>query len=393
MSQQRTDAGRAPSLWLERNAGTRVPASAIRHSADVVVVGGGVVGVSVAYWLGRFGVDVVLLESRELGWGASGRNAGFMLAGSSPLEDMTVMLANLGEEEIDAGYEEVGHLALATTEAVVERIKDEIGRRPASAPPLHLLDRAECEHLLGRRLDRGFLAGRWLPSAAAVDPVRLVVGLAGAARRRGVALVRTAALGIRRAGSGLEVDTHLGRIRSRYVVVACGAWTGRVMPAVARLIEPTRGQMLATAPAQPVLRVGIAVNWGSVYCRQLRTGEILIGGLREVDPAPERTSTIGLNHRIQSALSTFLSEALPGFSAPEVRWRWAGIMDVTRDGRPLVGPCPGADGVWLAAGFGGHGLPPAFGAGRLVAESICKGEVREEIGALDPGRAALEEAA
>jgi len=381
---------RAPSLWLARSDDALTPSVADRlpTATDVVVVGGGIMGMSVAYWLARLGARVLVLESRLPGWGASGRNGGLLLAGGSPLEDPAAIGAVLREEHIDAHHDRPGHLALCTSQETVEAVRAEIARRASSAAPLVLLDRDECEQLLGMQMSPRFVGGRWLPQAALIDPVRLLRGLAGAAVRRGAVIAtRTAALSV----DGTTVRTPRGVVEAADVVLACGVRTAALAPALASALHPVRGQMLATAPMRPIFRMGLAVDRGTVYWRQTRSGEVVVGGLRARDPAAERTRREALNPHIQSGLTQFLPEAFPELGRVEVRWRWAGIMDETADGRPLVGRVPGSPGQWTIAGFGGHGLPAAVSAGRALAESMLAGVQAGVLARLDPARTITEE--
>jgi sarcosine oxidase subunit beta len=354
--------------------------------AEVVVVGGGVIGAAAAYWLARMGAGVLLLESRLPGWGASGRNAGLVLGGPASLE---MVRATLAEEGIDAGYEEPGHLALASSDAVLASFRRELAARPAGATPLHLLDHAECEALLGTRVAPRFLGGRWMPLAGALHPARFVHGLAGAAVRRGAVLAsRTPVRRVRRAAGGgeWEVATARGRVRAGRVVLACSAGAARLWPPLAGVLAATRGQVLATRPLPRLFRPGMAVDYGSLYWRQTGDGTVVLGGLFGLDPERERSAREALNPRIQGALERFLPEAFPDLPPVAVARRWAGIMDATPDGRPVVGEWPDAPGLWVAAGFGGHGLPPALGTGRALARAIVEGERPAELDALDPGR-------
>jgi gamma-glutamylputrescine oxidase len=130
----------------------------------------------------------------------------------------------------------------------------------------------------------------------------------------------------------------------------------------------------------------MAVDYGAVYWRQREDGSVLIGGCRDADPLPERSDRAAVNPRIQAALERFLPEAFPDLGPVAVARRWAGIMDATPDGRPLLGRWPGGAGPWVAAGFGGHGLPPALGAGKALARAIADGVPPPELAALDPAR-------
>jgi glycine/D-amino acid oxidase-like deaminating enzyme len=228
----------------------------------------------------------------------------------------------------------------------------------------------------------GFRGGRWLPGGALVHPARLLYGLAlDGPNRRADRHLRAVP-----AGGRVVVRTTRGTVAARAAVVACGAASGALLPGLATVLRPVRGQVLATAPVAPVFGPGMAVDWGTAYWRQAPDGAIVLGGLGGHDPEAERTNRAVVNWRIQSALRRFLPEAFPGLSRIHVARRWAGIMDVTPDGAPIVGPWPGGSPTWVVAGFGGHGLPPALGAGRMVARSIATGRLDEDLRRLDPGR-------
>lgn len=379
-----------PTCWFSQDVGK--PATellSLPHASEVVVVGGGVLGVAVTYWLTRFGLNVVLLEAAQLGWGASGRNAGFMLSGSSPLEDPGMVRAVLQEEAIDAELLEPGHLALASSGEIEEKILQEIAQRSPSAPPLHWLDRAQCEDLVGLRICGRFRGGRWHPSGRTIHPIRFLYGLARAAIRRGaVVACDTRALELSCLGGGndrLEVVTSKGSVFARHVVIACQAKTGLLIPGLQQAFTPVRGQVLCTSKLRPMFRIGLAVDWGTLYWRQVADGAIVLGGYHNLDPSAEATAEEGLNPRIQSALQAFLPDAFPGFPPFAVQQRWSGVMDETLDGKPIVGPLDGKN-MWVIAGCGGHGLPPALGLARALAESVVQGKVPTCLNAFQPGR-------
>jgi glycine/D-amino acid oxidase-like deaminating enzyme len=137
---------------------------------------------------------------------------------------------------------------------------------------------------------------------------------------------------------------------------------------------------------KPVFHVAMAVDWGSVYWRQTADGVIVLGGLRNRDAAAETSTREAVNPRVQAALTSFLPEAFPGFPKPAVRLRWAGIMDETADAKPIVGRRADGSNVWVVAGFGGHGLPPALGIGRAVAQAIVHDRRPAELDPFDPAR-------
>lgn len=93
-----------------------------------------------------------------------------------------------------------------------------------------------------------------------------------------------------------------------------------------------------------------------------------------------------LNPKIQSALAQFLPDAFPSFPEFVARQQWAGIMDETADGKTIVGQWPDGRNIWVVAGFGGHGLPPALGVGKALAESVMRGQTTAALSALNPSR-------
>ncbi|HEX6903882.1 MAG TPA: FAD-dependent oxidoreductase [Thermoanaerobaculia bacterium] len=376
----------APTYWLSQSGMREAPPAFLPARAEVAVIGGGVIGVVAAYEMARLGASPLLLERRRPGWGASGRNAGLVLGNAASLDGMRAVLA---EERLDADYGEPGHLALASSAAMLERMREEIARRPPGAMPVQALDRGACEDVLGMRIAAGFAGGRWMPRAGAVHPARLVSGLADAAARRGATIA--AGTGVRRFrrvsnGDGFELETSRGRVRTRQVVLACGAASGWLWRPLRALLSPSRGQVLATAPLPALFGPGLAVDYGAVYWRQAPDGVVVLGGCHHLDPAAEATGRVGLNPRIQDALERFLPEAFPGLPPVRVAWRWAGIMDQTPDGRPLAGAWPDGSGLWIAAGFGGHGLPPALEIGRALARAVVAGERPALPATLDPAR-------
>ncbi len=376
------------SFWQQDTERAAFPTPArLPPRADALVIGGGALGMAACYWLARAGLRTVLLERRGLGWGASGRNAGLMLAGAGPLEDPALLREVLSEERLEVGYRQPGHLALASSPEVWERIREEAARRAPQLPPLHALDRAACEDLLGMRIAPGFCGGRWLPSGGLVHPLRLIDGLATAAAARGAVIAtETAARTIGSAGADLRIATSRGVLRAGAVICACHSACADLLPELATCFRPIRGQMLATEPLPTLFRMGMAVDWGALYWRQANSGAVLLGGCRRLDPQTETGRCEALNPLIQTALERFLPETFPDLPPVRVARRWAGIMDETPDGRPLVGPAPQTPGCWVLAGFGGHGLPGALGFARALADAVVSGALSPAILPYNPAR-------
>jgi glycine/D-amino acid oxidase-like deaminating enzyme len=258
---------------------------------------------------------------------------------------------------------------------VWDRIRSEARSR---AGRIEALDRADCETLLRGPLSDEIYGGRWYRDARVIDPVRLTRGLARAARRHGARIsVRQRVRRIETRAGSYEVSTGRSRIVAHHVIVACNAWSPLLIPELRTLIKAQPAQVFATAPISPALPFGLALDWGTVYWRQAPDGAVLAGGLGRLDRPTDPHRRQRVNRLVQHEVARTLDRVFPGRSLPQVRRRWAGIMDATPDGRPIVDRV--SDGVWVAAGLAGHGLPPALGIGRAVAASLCKGTIATEI--------------
>lgn len=346
-------------------------------------------GVSTAYWLARAGMEVLILEGQELAWGASGRNVGLMLHAYRPLEDPKLVLAVLAEEDIEADYAKPGHLAIAGSEAIWEKICEESFRRRNTPAPVYALDLSACEDLLGMRLNRKFLGGRWWPQGRLIHPVRFVYGLAWAASRHGAGVLTRVQVERLEAIAGREcfaLHTNRGILRARQVVFACNNRLLEFAPDFRKYIRAVVSQVMATAPLPQLFRIGLALDWGTVYWRQAPDGAIVLGGYGTTDTPFGSVDSAGVNTRIQKALSDFLPDTFPGFPAFSVRHRWAGVMDCPVDSQPMIGAMPGIPNQWIIAGFGGHGMPAGLGAGKALAEAVVTGQTPGILQSFDPGR-------
>ena len=332
--------------------------------ADVIVIGGGIAGVSLLHHLGLRGIDSVLLERSHLAAGASGRNAGFLLAG---------VAANYAEAVRAFGRDrarEVWQLTNENHDAMIEAVEGhEVGHRRSGSATLASGDGEgrqlqESEQLLREDGFEAHWDGRRLinPRDGEANPAALVGALArqappGAVREG----VEVTALSPARAG----VTVHAGgrECRAGVVILATNAYTQQLVPQIA--IAPKRAQMLASAPIpRPVCDLPTYSYGGYRYWRQLAGGEILIGGWRDTAKEAE----VGYDERPTRGIQDHLDAQLERLgAAAQVTHRWAGTMGFTETGLPLVGPVAGMPNVHICAGFNGHGMGFAFmSAKRLV---------------------------
>ena len=169
-----------------------------------------------------------------------------------------------------------------------------------------------------------------------------------------------------------------------HVVVATDGYGRGLVPELADLIWPTRGQMIACAPLdQRLFDRPHYARQGFDYWQQLPDGRVLLGGFRDVSIMDELTDVEETTPTIQASLERFLGELIG--EPPRITHRWAGIFGLTQDMLPLAGRIPGRERIWVAAGYSGHGNIPGFACGELVADAIL-GQDSPQLELLDPVR-------
>lgn len=356
----------------------------------MVIVGGGVTGAALLAEL----PDAVLIEaSEDLAAGASGRNAGFLLAG----------VASCYADAVGAYGSSLAAEIWAFTIENRERWFNwlggaaEVRRRGSWTVAVNAAEADRLQESAALLAENGFEA-EWYPHPGGLEsfqgallnprdgelnPALAVGALAAGAEDRIVLGARVDA-----------IESGAGRVRLRVgessvvceqVVLATNAWTSLLLPSVP--ITPVRAQMLATTPTTvPLVYRPAYADRGYQYWRQRADGRVLVGGYRNRALAAENTADASPTPEVQQHLDGHL--ALIGAAGLPVTHRWAGTMGFTPDGLPLVGAAPGLPGVWLCGGYSGHGLGFALESARRLAAHLQGGPAPPSW--LDPGRAGNE---
>lgn len=341
---------------------------ALPERCEVLVIGGGIAGVSTLWWLLRGGRSAVLVEADRLAAGASGRNAGVI--GSGPNRPYALAVQEFGR----SAAAEIQAFTLENHDRLVEALagrSPHYRRRGGQTWPVDREEAALLEESAQLERDDGFDAewnGRCLvhPRNGEHNPVETVLALASDAPadsiREGVRVT-----GLEASASGVVVvDAAGAECRADQVVVCLNAFTPQLLPEVA--IAPTRAQALATAPVgHPVAPCPQGRDHGYQYWNQLADGRVVAGGYRNLAIAEE----VGYRLEITPTLQNALDRHLVGIEADApVTHRWAGIMGFTSNGLPFVGPAPGRPNVHLLAGFNGHGFAVSFLSARNLVRSL-----------------------
>ncbi|HET9437617.1 MAG TPA: FAD-dependent oxidoreductase [Gaiellaceae bacterium] len=368
-------------FWLAEPA-EPLPSGRVDGVADVAVVGGGITGCSCALALAQAGRKVRLFEAREVAGGASGRNGGFALRGGAA--PYPVLAASIGEEPTaslwrwteaelvelaslaDDAFRATGSLRLAVDEEEREELRQEYeSLRTAGFA-------AEWREPLPSPLTGRYPAALFHPPDGVLQPARLVRRIAR-----------------RAAEAGVEIHEHtrvesLADANASTVVIATDGYPSGLLGGLEGLIVPTRGQVVATEPIEELLfEIPHYGRHGFDYWHQRRDGRIVAGGFRDVSLDTEFTAQEATTEIVQNALERFVEEHV---GRPlRIDYRWAGIFGMVFDFLPVVGRVPGADGLWVAGGYSGHGNVLGFACGRLVARAIL-GEDDPKLALFDPAR-------
>lgn len=349
------------------------------EQADVVVVGGGVVGLSTAFHLAEAGVDVLLVERAELGSGSTCKAAGGVRAHFS--DPVNVQLgqrslhafenfARRPGGEIDLAQH--GYLFLLDDPAEVDAFERGVRMQNELGVPSRMLTVEQARTLSPYVEPDGLLAAVLSPTGGHCTPEGVVQGYAHGARAHGTVLCQHRTVtGVTTSGGRInEVQTDRGPIRTSTVVCAAGAWSAAVgeMVAVDLPVQPLRRQILVTEaiPGLPA-RMPFTIDFAtSLYFHDEGRG-LLIG---MSDPDEE----YGFHLRTDDGWLPRLSEAVahraPRLSDVGIAHGWAGLYEVTPDHNALIGEATQLPGFFYATGFSGHGFLQAPAVGEVVRDLV-----------------------
>ncbi|MEW5720739.1 MAG: FAD-dependent oxidoreductase [Chloroflexota bacterium] len=353
----------------------------MKSRANVVIIGGGIIGTSVAYHLAQRGVrEIVLLEADMVGGGSSGRSAAMILLQMS--REMTIRLSQESFKEYlnfenefgaDIGYKPIGYLNLATNEIAAE-LRGQVELQRRLGVPTEILSPDEIARLVPALNVSDLEFGSICWQDGVIDPHSVMQAYVKHARRLGVEInEKVEAMGIvleraRVAG----VRTTAGDVATPIVINAAGAraaqvgaWVGLNLP-----IKNFKRTIFITdrfdeIPDQTPFVMDLAVEW---YFRKEGKGILLGMGTEESATFEPQLEWEFLDAMIQRAL-----RRAPILANARVMRGWAGLRSLTPDDYPILGCAPGVAGFINCCGWGGHGVMHAPMAGQLVAELIADG--------------------
>ncbi|TID23685.1 gb [Venturia nashicola] len=387
---------------------------AVPESADVVVVGCGITGASAARCLTEQdpALDVVVLEAREVCWGATGRNGGHLQPllfdrtseiASFELDNCAEVAKYISENDVQCEYRQVDGCRTFWTKDLLKEAKSHVDALHKESPeigkfvsivtePTELATHKVLPSCPGVTLSRG--AGSLWPYKLVTFIIRKLL-----AEKKIKLYTHTPVTSLTGNPKNYSLQTPNGTIKTRHVLLATNAYTSHLLPSFAPHIVPVRGTMSALLP--PPNSTILPNSYGFVgagpganpnaddYLIQRPfsgvpnpTGHLMFGGGRtaglleaigETDDAVVDKGSVSYLQKI--LLETLdLGEGAKGMEELEVDQAWSGIMGYSRDNAPWVGGVPGMEGVWLCAGYTGHGMPNATLCARAAVELLLANE-------------------
>jgi sarcosine oxidase subunit beta len=387
----------------------------VRDRADVVIVGAGIMGLSIAYHLASRGITrVTVVDQGYLCGGASGRNGGGVRAQWSSEQNVRLMLESIrmcrefaAKMKINVWLRQGGYLFLARTPAVRETLEKSVTLQNECGLGTRLLSPQQARRIVPELDVDGVQAASYNPDDGVVFPWPFVWGYAQAARKLGVEVIdwhevvgfetrgaTITGVRVRRSGPpgavpgeapGLQgAAPHAGvgppgpefAIATRRVVNAAGAWS----PRIARMLgvdlpnKAHRHEICSSEPLKPWLKPLVADLSDGLYFSQSTRGEIVGGiGNEYVPPGLDQ----GSSHAFLGRYARSLVRACPVLGAVKVLRQWAGCYDLTPDANPIVGPVDEVEEFHQASGFMGHGFMMAPVVGKRMADLLAGDEVPE----------------
>ena len=364
--------------------------------ADIVIIGGGIQGCSIAYNLAKKGAkNIVILEKNTCASGSSGRcGAGIRQQFGTKMncilarESMKIFETLSEELDYDIELNQGGYLILAYTEKEINQFKKNVVLEQSLGIEAKMVTPEEAKEIVPPLNLEGIIGGTFCPTDGNVNPLYTTFGYAEAAQRLGVKYYPfTEVTEIETEDKRiLSVITNKGKILTPIVVNAAGGYSGPVgkMAGVDIPVYSQRHQILITEPIDPLWKPMLMSFSENYYFQQLPDGGVL-GGYG--DPEHEIIGdNVGSSWQFSRNMAKKMVKLVPILKEVHMVRQWAGLYNMSPDAQPILGEHPQLKGFYMSVGFSGHGFMLAPVTGRLIAELILDGKTSIPIDKLDIGR-------
>lgn len=348
------------------------------NKAEVVIVGGGIIGVATAYYLAKQGAGVIVLERNGIGAGASGRSGGGVRQSARASEEIALaretvtLFPTLADElGVDIEYVQRGNLRLIEAVDHIRPMQVDIARQQAQGLDVRWLGQAETCELVPALRRASVFGASFCPTDGHANPLKLVTGFANAARKLGATFITNCPVqNVRQTDAGEAlVETPRGELCARVVLLAAGAGTrtlclklGFDLPLANMCYES-----LVTEALPPLFPYMFGVASADLFFRQTRHGSVHFGG-GLVQPSESEATT---NKNLQLA-AEHIVKLVPTLARANLVRTWGGLDPSTPDGIPIIDRLN--ENVLVATGFCGHGFALGPSVGRYLAQWLASGE-------------------
>jgi sarcosine oxidase subunit beta len=358
------------------------------ESADVVIIGAGIVGSSIAFHLTEAGAKNVLVIERETrqGLGSTGKSMGgvraqFATDVNIQMSLYSIPFLNRFEEATGypSGYKPHGYLFMATTDRHMDYLRTNFARQQAlGLKGIEWLQPDDIRKMLPQLRSDDIIGGTFCPTDGFVDPNSVMTGFMARAAERGATLWR----GVEVTGIDVEhgevtgVNTTNGSVATRTVVNAAGPWAAGVarMAGADLPVEPLRRMLVPTEPFPGLperlpMIIDMSTGW---HFRQEGVGLLMAWA----DPEQQPGFRTDFDPAFIEKILTYAAHRVPCFAELAVNPRrcWAGMYEMSPDHHSILGPAPGVRGLFFANGFSGHGVMHSPATGRILSDLILHGK-------------------
>ncbi|MDM8542481.1 FAD-dependent oxidoreductase [Desulfococcaceae bacterium HSG9] len=364
-------------------------------SADVVVIGGGIIGTAIAYFLSRQKIDVILLEKDGIASGSSGACDGAVVMQTKKpgvhlklaMESHALLSRMQDHLQMPIEFEQNGGLIVIETDEEKTAMKQFVKAQRQAGLDVELLDHKQL-HALAPHLSDHLISATYSPQDSTINPIALTLGFAMGAKQMGAEIITGSTVSnIEVEGRQISaVETAAGKIETRTVVNATGVYASEIgrMLGIEIPIKPRRGQLLVTEARPDLLKPWLgSANYiaakfnpqlakegaGGVSIDQTQNGNFLIGATREFVGYDKRTTTEGLKQIASRAV-----QILPVLKNMHLIRAFAGLRPYTPDGLPILGKVEKIKGFIMAAGHEGDGIALSAITGKLISELVSEGK-------------------
>jgi len=363
----------------------------MRKTADIVIIGGGIIGVSVAYYLGKMGADnVLLLEKDLIGEGSTGLCAGGIRRQWTTEVNMHFALKAFeifqhfaDEFGIDPEFHPIGYLFLATSEEELEIFKRNVEFQNRFGVPSQILTRGEVEKGWPFLNTEDILGGAFCDTDGYAGPYEVTDGIARAARGHGVEILEkteVTSIEVER-GRIVSVTTPRGKVETPIVVNAAGPYAAKVgkMAGIEVPVKPIRRQLFVTDPFHEIPpSVPLTIDQDQNFYFRREGESVLLAGPQDEEPSFDVTTDFG--SMVETAEKA--THRVPVFEETNIARGWGGLYEISPDNHAIIGKVSEVEGLIVANGFSGHGFQHGPAAGMVIAELILHG--RAETIDIDP---------